>query len=52
MIPALIKDYISKISDKTTTTENRQFYYSTLLNIKAVIEDAIKEYEKERHFKK
>lgn len=52
MIPVIIQDYINKLSEKTTSTESRQFYYSTLLNIKMAIEDAIKDYEKEKHFRK
>lgn len=52
MIPVIIQDYISKLSDKKTHPESRQFYYATLVTIKASLEKAIKNYETERNFKK
>lgn len=52
MIPVIIQDYISKLLDKKTHVEGRQFYYATLLTVKAAIEKAIIEYETEKRFKK
>lgn len=48
MIPTLIEDLISKITDKKQHIEKRQFYYVTLNNIKSAIEKAIVSYEKEK----
>lgn len=52
MIPVIIQDYISKILDKSTHPERRQFYYDTLLKIRESINQAITRYEQERNFKK
>jgi hypothetical protein len=52
MIPILIQDYISKLTDKNTYTERRQFYYDTLLKIREAINVAIVKYEEERKFRK
>lgn len=52
IVPTIISDYVAKVSDKNIHPESRQFYYSTLLNIRSVVNDALNEYEKERHFKK
>ena len=48
MIPVIIEDYISKLRDKNTRIENRQFYYTSLLEIKKQVEKAISEYEMEK----
>jgi len=52
MIPVIIQDYISKLTDKTTHVEKRQFYYDTLLKIRDSISVALVNYEQERKFKK
>lgn len=52
MLPVIIQDYISKLNDKNTHREMRQFYYSTLVTIKVSIEKALSDYDKERNFKK
>lgn len=52
MIPVMIQDYIDKISDKTIHHERRQFFYSTLVNIRTAIDKAIMNYEKEKAFRK
>lgn len=52
MIPVIIQDYISKVLDKKTHPERRQFYYDTLLRIRESINQAISRYEQERNFKK
>ena len=51
MIPAMIEDLINKVSDKKVHYEKRQFYYATLLDIKAAVDKAIQDYEKEKYFK-
>lgn len=48
MIPTLIEDLITKITDKKQHLEKRQFYYVTLSNIKNAVEKAIQSYEKEK----
>jgi hypothetical protein len=48
MIPVIIEDYISKLNDTRTRIESRQFYYTSLLEIKKRVENAIKEYELEK----
>jgi hypothetical protein len=52
MLPVNIQDYISKLLDKKTHPEGRQFYYATLMTIKTSIENAIDKYETEKRFKK
>lgn len=51
MIPTLIEDYIAKVLDKKVHLEKRQFYYSTLLNIKNAIDKTLEEYEREKRSK-
>lgn len=51
MLPVMIEDYINKLNDKSTHIERRQFYYTSLLNIKKAVEKALKEYEREKNFK-
>lgn len=51
MLPVIIEDYIKKLNDKSTHIERRQFYYTSLLNIKKAVEKALKEYEREKNFK-
>lgn len=48
MIPAIIEDYITKLTDKSIRVENRQFYYSSLLEIRKNVENAITNYEMEK----
>jgi vacuolar-type H+-ATPase subunit I/STV1 len=48
MIPVIIEDYISKLKDSKTRIENRQFYYTSLLEIKKQVEKALSEYEEEK----
>jgi len=52
MLPVIIEDYIRKLTDKNTHIETRQFYYTSLLNIKQAVEKALSEYEREKNFKK
>jgi hypothetical protein len=52
MIPVIIQDYITKILDRSTHPERRQFYYSTLILVRDSINQAITKYEQERNFKK
>jgi hypothetical protein len=52
MLPVIIQDYITKLLDKKTHVERRQFYYSTLVTIKTSIDKALKDYDTERKFKK
>jgi hypothetical protein len=52
MIPVIIEDYISKLLDKNTHPERRQFFYDTLVKIRDSINLAINRYETERKFKK
>jgi len=52
MIPVIIEDYISKLLDKTTHIEKRQFYYDTLIKVKDAINKGLTSYENERRFKK
>lgn len=52
MIPVIIEDYIKKLNDKSTHVERRQFYYTSLINIKEAVEKSLKDYEKEKNFKK
>jgi hypothetical protein len=49
MIPVLIEDYINKLTDKKIRIENRQFYYTSLLEIKKHVEKAITQYEVEKN---
>lgn len=51
MIPTMIEDLISKVTDKKVHTDKRQFYYATLVKIKEAISVAIVKYENEKHFK-
>jgi hypothetical protein len=51
MLPAIIEDIISKIADKKTHIEKRQFYYATLLKIRDEANTAILKYEKEKNRK-
>lgn len=52
MLPIIIEDLIGKINDKSTHPEKRQFYFTTLTNIKTSVDKALKDYETERNFKK
>jgi len=52
MIPVIIEDYIRKLNDKSTHIERRQFYYTSLLKIKEEVEKSLKDYEREKNFKK
>jgi hypothetical protein len=47
-IPVIIEDYISKLKDSRTRIENRQFYYTSLIEIKNQVEKAIQDYEAEK----
>lgn len=51
MIPVIIENLIGDVTNKKIHTDKRQFYYTTLVNIRKAIDSAIKEYEKERNFK-
>lgn len=51
MIPVIIEDYINKLLDKSTRLESRQFYYTSLLEIKKQVEKAIQKYETEKKSK-
>jgi len=48
MIPVIIEDYISKLKDSKTRIESRQFYYTSLIEIKKQVEKAIYDYEAEK----
>ena len=48
MIPVIIEDYISKLKDSKTRIESRQFYYTSLIEIKKQVEKAISDYETEK----
>jgi hypothetical protein len=52
MIPVIIQDYISKLLEKTTHPERRQFYYDTLVKIRDSVNQALTQYDQERKFKK
>lgn len=52
MIPVIIEDYIRKLTDKKTHIDQRQFYYTSLMNIKDQVDKAIKDYEREKNFRK
>jgi hypothetical protein len=48
MIPTLIEDLIQKLLDNKVHREKRQFYYTTLLNIKNATEAALEKYNKRK----
>lgn len=48
MIPVIIEDLINKVTDKKARIETRQFYYTSLLEIKKRVEKAISQYEMEK----
>lgn len=52
MIPVIIEDLISKITDKNLRPDQKQHYAGTLYNIRDQVEKALKKYETERNFKK
>jgi hypothetical protein len=52
MIPVIIQDYLSKLTDRSTHPERRQFYYDSLLKIRDSINQAVIIYEKERKQRK
>lgn len=51
MIPTLIEDLIGKLLDKKVHVEKRQFYYTTLLNIRKSVDEALSKYDKEKNFR-
>ena len=52
MIPVIIEDLISKVTDKNLRSDQKQHYAGTLYNIREQVEKALKQYETERNFKK
>jgi len=51
MLPAIIEDIISKITDRKSHVEKRQFYYVTLLKIRDEANSAILKYENEKNLR-
>lgn len=48
MIPVIIEDMISKVTDTKTRIDSRQFYYTSLLEIQRQVSKAIDMYESEK----
>jgi hypothetical protein len=52
MLPVIIEDYIRYLNNKAVHVEKRQFYYTSLVNIRNAVNRAIEKYDEERNFKK
>lgn len=50
MIPVIIEDMIGKLTDSRIKSENRQFYYTSLVEIQKQVSKAIKDYEEEKNY--
>lgn len=51
MLPIIIEDMIKNLTNTQIHVDKRQFYYTTLLNIKGAVDKAIVKYENEKNFK-
>jgi hypothetical protein len=51
MLPVVIEDIITKVTDKTKHVETRQHYAATLRNIIEKSQNALDEYEREKMVK-
>lgn len=52
MLPVIIEDYIKNLTNKGVHPDRRQFYYTSLLNIKEAVERALRDYDMEKKNRK